>query len=128
MLEGGLLMANNTMIKVNGQKVKTPSAFNFGINDVSASDAGRTTDALMHKNRVARKRKIGLVWAGPSPDEAYEILKAFEPEYFTVTYYDPLDKATVTRTFYSGDQEAPVKRWAVNNKVYEQISFDIIER
>ena len=48
-------MANHSMIKVNGQWVKTPSAFNFGINDVSASDAGRTQDALMHKNRVARK-------------------------------------------------------------------------
>lgn len=121
-------MANRSMIKVNGQWVKTPSAFNFGINDVSASDAGRTQDALMHKNRVARKRKIGLVWSSPTPAEAHEILTAFAPEYFDLTYWDPLDNATATRTFYAGDMEAPVKRWAVGNKLYEQISFDIIER
>ena len=121
-------MANNSMIKVDGVWIKTPSSFSFAINDVSASDAGRTSNALMHKNRVARKRTIRLAWNGPSPSEAHAILTAFAPEYFNVTYWDPVDNKQETRTFYSGDQEAPVKSWSVNNKRYEQISFDIIER
>ena len=122
------MSANNTMIRVNGQAVKTPSAFRLSYQDVSASDAGRTSNALMHKNRVARKRKISLAWNGVSIDDAHSILSAFSNEYFSVQYYDPLDGATVTRTFYSGDQDTPVKRWSINNKIYEQISFDIIER
>ena len=121
-------MANNSMIKVDGAWIQTPSVFNFKINDVSASDAGRTSDALMHKNRVARKRTISLKWNGCTPAQTHAILQAFAPEYFNVTYFDPLDNATVTRTFYAGDQDAPVKSWSINNKLYEQVSFDIIER
>ena len=121
-------MANNNMIKVDGVKIKTPSTFQLSINDVSASDAGRTQDALMHKNRITRKRKIALAWNGPTPEQAHQILQAFAPEYVNVTYFDPVENTTVTRNFYSGDQEAPVKVWTVKNKRYEQIRFDIIER
>ena len=119
---------NNTMIKVDGVKIKTPSVFQWSVNEVSASSAGRTSDGLMHKDRITRKRKIALAWNGPSPEEAEAILSAFAPEYFNVTYYDPLAGKTVTKKFYAGDQSAPVKSWTVNNKRYEQISFDIIER
>ena len=122
------MSSNNTMIRVDGRRVKTPSVFHLSFQDISASDAGRTTDALMHKNRVARKRKISLAWNAPTPDEAHDILTAFAPEYFDVEYYDPLIGGTTTKTFYSGDQEAPVKIWTVGNKRYEQISFDVIER
>ena len=122
------MAGNNTMISVNGVAIKTPSAFSWSLQDVSASDAGRTTDALMHKMRVDRKRKISLTWEGTTPEETRAILLAFSPEYFDVTYFDPLDGAEVTRRFYAGDQSAPVKIWTVENKRYEQISFDIIER
>ena len=120
--------ANNTMIKVNGKNIKTPSVFHPSLQDISASDAGRTQDALMHKNRVAQKRKIQLAWNNVSPEDAHAILSAFSDEYFRVTYYDPWEGETTTRTFYSGDQSSPVKRWAIGNKLYEQVSFDIIER
>ena len=122
------MATNNTMIRVDGVALKTPSSFTWELNDVSASDAGRTTDALMHKNRVARKRKLKMSWSMPTPAEAKSILEAFAPEYFTVTYFDPLAGAIQTRTFYCGDQSAPVKFWTVNNKRYETITFDVIER
>ena len=120
--------SNNSMIKVDGVRIKTPSVFQFSINDVSASSAGRTSNGYMHKDRITRKRKIVLQWNGVSKADATAILTAFQKEYFKVTYFDPLDNATTTREFYSGDQAAPVKRWTVNEKIYEQISFDIIER
>lgn len=116
------------MLTVDDVPVKTPSSMAIGFQDVSNSDAGRTQDALMHKNLVARKRKIDLSWSAPTPEEAHAILTAFYPEYVNVTYYDPLDGRNTTRTFYSGDKTAPVKRWTVNNKLYESISFNIIER
>lgn len=119
---------NNTMIKVDGVRIKTPSVFQFSINEVSAASAGRTSDGLMHKERITRKRKIVLQWNGTTPEETQAILQAFSPEYFKVTYYDPLDGATKTRTFYAGDQTMPVKSWSANKKIYEQVSFDIIER
>lgn len=123
-----LMGQHNGMIKVDGVAIKTPSTFSWGLQDVSSSDAGRTQDAVMHKNRIAQKRKIDLVWAMPTPAEAHSILVAFNPEYVNVTYYDPLDGLTVTRNFYTGDKTAPVKIWTVGNKRYESLSFNIIER
>ena len=122
------MSTNNTMIKVDGVAIKTPSTFDWSINDVSTGDAGRTQDGLMHKNRVTRKRKIVLKWTNPTTNEAAAILSAFAPEYVKVNYFDPLDKKKETRTFYSGDQSAPFKVWTVNNKRYSEVSFDIIER
>lgn len=119
---------HNNMIQVDGAKIKTPSTFIWGLQSVSASDAGRTDDALMHKNEIAKKRKISLAWAMPTPEELHSILTAFDPEYIKVFYYDPLDGKNIERTFYSGDKTAPVKIWTVNNKRYETVSFDIIER
>lgn len=119
---------NNNMLLVDGVKIKTPSTFSWGLQDVSSSDAGRTQDALMHKNRIAQKRKIDLAWAMPTPEEAHAILVAFNPEYINVTYWDPLAGGRITKTFYTGDKTAPVKIWTVNNKRYESISFNIIER
>ena len=125
---GADMSSHSNMIRVNGVPIKTPSVFQPSLQDVSAADAGRTQDALMHKNRVAQKRKIQLAWNMVTPAEAHEILSAFADEYFTVMYHDPWVGDVVVRTFYSGDQEAPVRIWTVNNKRYEQISFDIIER
>lgn len=122
------MSTNNTMIKVDGVAIKTPSTFDWSINDVSTGDAGRTQDGLMHKNRKTRKRKIVLKWTNPTPNEAAAILSAFAPEYVKVNYFDPLDKRKETRTFYSGDQSVPFKVWTVNNKRYSEVSFDIIER
>ena len=119
---------NNNMIRVNGVRIKTPSVFHPSMQDVSGADAGRTQDTTMHKNRKGRKVKIQLAWNGVTQAEAHEILDAFKDEYFRVTYYNPWKGQTVTDTFYSGDQDAPVKMWTVNKKLYEQVAFDIVER
>lgn len=116
------------MIRVNGVAIKTPSSFSWGLQDVSDSASGRTQDAIMHKNRIAQKRKLSLSWAMPTPTEASQILKAFNPEYVKITYPDTMSGSNETRTFYVGDRTAPVKIWTIGNKRYESISFDVIER
>lgn len=123
-----LLGFHNNMILVDGIKVKTPSSFTWGLQDISGSDSGRTQDTVMHKNRIGQKRKIDLVWAMPTLEEAHVILTAFHPEYVKVTYEDPLEGKRVTKSFYAEDMSAPVKTWSVGNKRYESISLSIIER
>lgn len=120
--------SNHSMIKVDGVMIKTPSSFTWGLQDISQSNSGRTQDALMHKNRIAQKRKIDMVWSMPTPEETHSILEAFRPEYVNVTYYDPDDGKVVTRNFYTGDKSAPVKTWMIGKKRYESLSFNIIER
>ena len=46
------------MMLVDGVELPTPSTFEWGMIDVSASDSGRTQDAKMHKNRIAQKRQL----------------------------------------------------------------------
>lgn len=112
--------------QVDGVNIKTPSKFDLTYQDVSAKDAGRTQDALMHKNRVARKISISLAWNNPTPEEIDAIFSAFSPEYFDVTF--PFGTSMITRTFYAGDQAYPMKQWYVGGKRYGQVAFDIIER
>lgn len=116
------------MIEVNGVPVKDPAVFEWGLQDVSSSDAGRTDDSVMHKNRIAQKRKIKLSWNNPTPEETAAILQVFNPEYFYVTYPDALSGQRERREFYAGDRSAPVRRWSTRYKRYTQVAFDIIER
>jgi len=119
---------NNTMLTVDGVRVKTPSSMTISLQDVSRSDSGRTQDALMHKNKIAEKVKIDLAWANPKPAEVQAILAAFSPEYFNVTFFYPKTGTNVTKRFYCGDRTMPIKVWNVNNKLYESLAFNIIER
>lgn len=116
------------MMWVNGVAIKTPSSFSWGLQDVSDSASGRTQDALMHKNRIAQKRKLSLSWLAPTPAETAAILQAFNPEYISITYPDAMSGQNETRTFYVGDRSAPMKIWNVGHKRYETLSFDVIER
>ena len=116
------------MIRVNGTPIKSPSSMQWGWMRISAHDAGRTEDTVMHVNQVGSKRKISLTWANITPEQAHSILVAFEPEYFSFTYHDPLYGGTLTKTFYTGDMSAPVKMWTIGQKIYETVSFNIIER
>lgn len=117
-----------TMIKVDGVYVKDPSEMTWGLQDISSDDAGRTEDCIMHKNRLGQKRTLSLVWYMPTPAEIAEILTAFNPEYFNVTYHDAMSNSIETRTFYCGDREAPVQMWTANKKRYASVTFNIIEQ
>lgn len=114
-------------LKVDNEDMPCPAVFNWGLNDVSAAESGRTDDTIMHKNRVGQKRKIELQWNCLDPEDTKRILQAFNPEYIQVTYYDPMDGDFETRTFYTGDKEAPLKFWYVGNQIFESLSFNIIE-
>lgn len=118
-----------SMIVLNGYQT-TPSSFTWGLMDNSASDAGRVQDEndTMYKNRTSQKRKLQFAWNGLTPAETARILQAVNDEYFSVTYPDAMSGGNETRTFYVGDRTAPMKIWTVNNKRYEQISFNLIER
>lgn len=116
------------MITVDGADMPCPSVMTWGLQDISASESGRTDDTTMHKNRVGQKRKISLQWNGPDWATTSTILKAFNPEYIKVKYPDMMSGEYETRTFYVGDRSAPVKWWWVGNQRLESVSFDIIER
>lgn len=123
-------MADNTnkLIIVDNVVLPQPYLYSWSLQDVSAPNAGRTEDALMHKDRVAQKRKLQLGWRMKDTATTAQILRAFNPEYVSVRYFDMMDNQYESRTFYVGDRTAPVKIWQVGNHIIETITFDIIER
>lgn len=107
-----------------------PSSLEYGLQDVSASDAGRVMDAeaTMYKQRICQKRKLKLKWSGLTAADTSKILKAVNPEYFYVRFWDALDGQMETRCFYVGDRTAPLFYYWVDGIRYESLSFDLIER
>ena len=118
----------DVLIRVDGVDMPNPSRLNWSLQDVSIGDSGRDDTGYMFKGRVTQKVKIELEWSAVSPSVASTILQAFNPEYINVRYFDPMANAWQIKNFYVGDRSAPVKIWSVNQKIYESISFDIIER
>ena len=114
--------------KVNGTTMPCPSSFTWGLQDVSAGESGRTEDALMHKNRVAQKRKLQIAYNGIKDTVAQTVLAAINPEYIQVTYFDLMAGTNQTRTFYVGDRTSPFKWWWDGKHILESLSFDLIER
>lgn len=118
----------DVLIRVDGVDMPNPSKLKWGLQDVSIGDSGRDDSGYMYKGRVTQKVKIELEWSAVSPSVASTILQAFNPEYINVRYFDPMANAWQIKNFYVGDRSAPVKIWSTNQKIYESISFDIIER
>lgn len=123
------------MIRVGSSKnnlteIRTPSSLQWGLQDISDNDAGRVQDEndTMYKNRTSQKRKLSLSWSGTKPEETALILQLFNSEYFFVEYPDAMSGEVEVREFYCGDRSAPMKIWTVNNKMYSQLSFNIVER
>ena len=106
--------------------IPAPSKYDWKESDVSSADAGRTEDALMHKELIAKKVHIELEWQNVSDTVAQTVLQAFSTyEYFQVNYYDYKAMAYLTKTFYVGDRTV-----TAYNRVLKigTISFNIIEQ
>ena len=114
-----------------------PDSIKWGLNDISAPDAGRTMDAncTMQKRRIGQKRKLSLSWSNPTLAQASSILKAFSPEYVYVRFLDVEEGAFITKQFYTGDKSSPFRQIDLTDPsnparrtTMSTLSFDIVER
>lgn len=103
-----------------------PSKYQYGLQDVSSADAGRTEDGNMDKERITQKVKLNLEWSFVSIPDASTILNAFDPEYIEVEYLDAKAGGFVTKTFYVGDRSVPL--YNSYYELWENVAFNIIER
>lgn len=116
----------NPIRSVNGKSVKCPSSYLWKLEDVSASDAGRTEDTVMHKKRIGQLVGIELSWQNIPTNEVSDILKAFNPEYITVCYLDAMQGKYVTSEFYVGNRSAPL--YNTSKGLWSNVSFNLVER
>lgn len=118
----------DVLIRVDGVDMPNPSKLEWGEQDVSIGDSGRDDTGYMFKGRVTTKIKLTLEWSAVSPSVASTILNAFYPEYVNVRYFDPRANAWQIKNFYTGDRSTSTKIWTDDSKIYETLSFNIIER
>lgn len=116
----------NPIQSVDGATVPCPSSYEYKLSDVSAADAGRTEDGLMHKMRIAQKVHLELKWQNIKTSDVSAILTAFNPEYISVNYLDAMSGSYQTKTFYVGDRSVPSYNTALG--LWSNVSFNIIEQ
>ena len=116
----------NPIQSVGSTVIPAPSKYDWKLSDVSAADAGRTEDALMHKERIAQKVKLELSWKNATTAECAAVLTAFNPQYISITYLDAKAGDYLTKTFYVGDRSAPLYNARLG--LWENVSFNVIEQ
>ena len=112
-----------------------PSRIKWSVQDISAPDAGRTLDGIMHKERLPmpnwQKRKMELSWNavpyGSAAGQSGWILQQFTSEYIDVKYPDPQDGTIVEKTFYTGDKAMTFTIWQEGRLWLTEFGFNIIE-
>lgn len=116
----------NPIQSVEGVAVACPSSYVYILEDVSASNAGRTDDTTMHKLRKGQVVALELSWSNVTTAVGANILRAFNPEYISVKYLDLVVGDFITKTFYVGNRKAPMYNASLG--LWENISFKIIIR
>jgi hypothetical protein len=116
----------NPIKSVDGVAVKSPSVYKWKLEDLSASDAGRTEDTVMDKKRIGQLVGIELQWNKVSIADASTILKLFNPEYIKVEYLDAMQGTYVERTFYVGERSVPLYNGELG--LWDNITFNLIGR
>jgi hypothetical protein len=116
----------NPIKSVDNYAVPSPSSFQWEMEDLSDSSAGRTEDGKMHKNRIGSKVAISLSWQNVSTAVASQVLKRFNAEYFKVNYLDPEEGEYIEKTFYVGNRTAPMYNSQLG--LWSNVSFKIIEQ
>lgn len=122
-------MANtdyNPIRTVDGLGVKCPSSYLYKLEDISASDAGRTEDTVMHKKRIGQVVGIELSWQNVTTAEVSALLKTFNPEYIEVCYLDAMAGDYQTSIFYVGNRSAPMYNATLG--LWQNVSFNLIKR
>lgn len=116
------------ILKINGIDI-TPYIEQKGIkwtrNDLDGSNAGRTMDGIMHRERVTSKVRLDITCLPLRSVDAAVVLNAIFPEYVEVEYTDPM-YGHVYKTMYSNN--TPATYIDTETDLWEGISFPLIER
>lgn len=120
-----------SILQINNFDVADPMTLTWDLYDLDSEEgAGRSQDGLMHRDRVAVKRKLNCTWPPMEPYEMSVLLKQMDDTFFTVRYPDAHDGTYREGTFYVGDRSTPLYVWNNEKQKYmwEGLSANFIER
>lgn len=116
------------ILKINGVAIPAPKKLQVLISD---QDLNSDTDsnAELHRNRVAVKRKISNEWGPLSWTEISTILTSLTDVFFNVTYPDPQTGQFETKRMYVSDRTAPVLVVGEDDSItWEGLTADFVEK
>ena len=102
--------------------------FKWQRNDID-TDTTRMLDGSLRRLRIATKIRLDITCRPLKTAEASTVLKAILPEFVEVTYTDPMEGTTVTKTMYSNNNPASycIKQ-PDGTEWWNGISFPLIEK
>ena len=116
------------MLKIDGIDI-LPYVEQRGVkwtrNDVDGSNAGRTMDGTMYRERIASKVRLDITCLPLSSEDAATVLNAIYPEYVQVEYIDPMYGYSI-KTMYSNN--TPATYINTTTDLWDGITFPLIER
>lgn len=118
------------MLKINGVTVKSPSKLISSIRNVG-SRVDLNAAGLAVIDRIGRKRRLEIQWNFVTNTELQVIITnaGKNSAFFSVTYYDPEDKAAKTITCYAENLEFGMQRYEGAAAVgWEDVKLDLMER
>ncbi|NRF91526.1 hypothetical protein HQN89_10895 [Paenibacillus frigoriresistens] len=104
----------------------TPSDFTVGVQDIKKAE--RNTNGTLISELIATKVKLDLSWKYVTQAQLTSILSAVAPNFFEVTYFNPVTGANRTATFYSGDRSVGMIDFLGGVGRYKDVKFNLIER
>ena len=108
-------------------ELPVPSGMSYGLQDISAANAGRTEATTMMKDRIGKAPKITLSYANRDTATVTSALALVAAEYFNILYMDLENGGVYTYgQFYRGDVTAEVYNGALN--VWSTCKFSLIKR
>lgn len=117
------------LIQINGVTDLPDPAYKgitWSMQDVDYG-SGRTADGTMHRNRVARKRKVNVTWPPLHKDDVKRILQSMTDVSFTVRAWDFENGSYATMDAYVGDRTIPYLSDAIGNGMCDSFTCDFVE-
>lgn len=99
-------------------------------NDIDAPETGRALDALMYRGRIATKIRLDITCRPLRKTELRTLLALIEPEYVTVTYYDPMFGDRTNVEMYANNHPAAIALTdpITGEDLWTGVTFPLIER
>lgn len=108
-------------------ELPVPGAMTYGLQDISAANAGRTESTTMMKDRIGKAPKIELTYNNQYTDTITTALSLVKNEYIYILYQDLENGGGYAYgEFYRGDVTAQVYNGVLD--VWSSTKFSLIKR
>lgn len=124
------LSKNIAVFEVNGvdfTRFIAEGGLKWERNDIDSTKTGRTMDTIMHRTRLAIKRKLYITCMPMRHDDLIALNKAILPQFIKVRFLDPIDGLT-TKTFYGSSVQSTTQYTQNGETWWDGPTFNLIER